>query len=241
MFFSKSRFTSTLVVPDVGEVVFRRNPRAKRLTISIRPRTGVRVTIPGFLPYSVAQQFVDEKKFWITEKLKELSLFKSDKIIENGFKTRNYELQFCAHKQNTIKYRPNNQFIQILHPESMCYTDEGVQKVAKEAIDMAYRLEAKDILPKRVGELAQQYGFSYNSVKVRKTYSRWGSCSAKNNISLSIYLMKLPDELIDYIILHELTHTIHKNHGPNFWNHLNKITGNAKAYANRVKKYRTGL
>ena len=106
---------------------------------------------------------------------------------------------------------------------------------------MAYRKEAKQLLPERVAFLAKQDGFSYNNLSIKNIKSRWGSCSAKNNINLSIYLMKLPDELIDYVILHELTHTIHKNHGKDFWNYLDKITGKPKELAARIKKYRTGI
>ncbi len=72
-------------------------------------------------------------------------------------------------------------------------------------------------------ELALELGFQYRSVSCRHQKSRWGSCSYHNDISLNIELMRLPPELRDYIIVHELTHTFHKHHQDAFWNHLEKV------------------
>ena len=82
---------------------------------------------------------------------------------------------------------------------------------------------AKSYLPHRTMELAHELGFSYNRVTCRHQKSRWGSCNSLNNISLNIELMRLPPELRDYIIVHELTHTVHKHHQDAFWNHLERV------------------
>lgn len=70
---------------------------------------------------------------------------------------------------------------------------------------------------------------------MREQRTRWGSCSGKNNISLNVKLVLLPEELIDYVILHELVHTRIHNHGKKFWDELDIYTGNAKAVAKRLK------
>jgi len=62
-----------------------------------------------------------------------------------------------------------------------------------------------------------------------------------NNINLSIFLMNLPAHLIDYVIIHELVHTVHKNHGPSFWKLLDQHTGGAKLLAAEMKKHRISL
>ncbi len=97
-----------------------------------------------------------------------------------------------------------------------------------EKIIVGWRKEARDYLPARVHELALRNNFHYSKVSLRNNRSRWGSCSHKNNISLNIRLMRLPGHLTDYVILHELVHTVHKNHGKEFWSLLEKITGNAR-------------
>ena len=99
------------------------------------------------------------------------------------------------------------------------------------------REQAKAQLTGRLQQLAKRYGFSYNRVYIRNQKTRWGSCSSKNNISLNMKLVKLPDGLIDYVILHELVHTHRKDHSKAFWAELDKIVGNGKKMASRLKNY----
>jgi len=89
----------------------------------------------------------------------------------------------------------------------------------------------------RLTHLAGQHGFCYNRVTIRNQKSRWGSCSATNNISLNMKLMALPDELIDYVLLHELLHTRIKNHGPAFWAELELLATGARDKRARLKAY----
>ena len=97
--------------------------------------------------------------------------------------------------------------------------------------------DAHEKLTARLAVLAGRHGFSYERVTIRNQKSRWGSCSATNNISLNMKLMALPDELIDYVLLHELLHTIIKNHGPAFWAELEQLVTQAKGKRQRLKAY----
>jgi len=99
------------------------------------------------------------------------------------------------------------------------------------------RTKAKTLLTRRLQQLAKNNGFSYNRVFIRNQRTRWGSCSTKNNISLNIKLVKLPDELIDYVILHELVHTLKKDHSRAFWAEMDKLVGNGKKMASMLKSY----
>ncbi len=92
-------------------------------------------------------------------------------------------------------------------------------------------------IKKRLLELSMLNGFSYNRVTVRNQKTRWGSCSARKNISLNIRLAVLPAELMDYVILHELVHTKVSNHSKVFWAELDKYVGSAKAMDEKLKKY----
>jgi predicted metal-dependent hydrolase len=104
------------------------------------------------------------------------------------------------------------------------------------------RLRANVYLPDELKRLAQEHGFKYTTVKIRKSRTRWGSCSSKRTISLSFYLMLLPSHLIEYVLLHELCHTIHMNHSPAFWELLDKHTlGRAKELRKELKNHKTNL
>jgi predicted metal-dependent hydrolase len=87
----------------------------------------------------------------------------------------------------------------------------------------------------RLEFLAREHGFSCNRVTVRRQKTRWGSCSPRNNISLNIKLVQLPAELMDYVILHELTHTRVHNHSRKFWAELDKYVKNSKSVSRRLK------
>lgn len=78
------------------------------------------------------------------------------------------------------------------------------------------RRQAKAELPGRLAELASRYGFSYNRVTVKHNVSNWGSCSSKRNINLNLNIVRLPRVLQDYVLLHELCHLRHQDHGQGF-------------------------
>ena len=99
------------------------------------------------------------------------------------------------------------------------------------------RTKAKMDLTRRLDHLAEKHGFTFNKVSIRNQRTRWGSCSRQNNISLNMKLIRLPDDLVDYVILHELVHTRKKNHGKGFWALLDKHMGNGKGFASRLRKY----
>ena len=85
------------------------------------------------------------------------------------------------------------------------------------------RAKAKAALPPRLAELADRYGFRYHRVTIKHNTSNWGSCSSKGNINLNLNLMRVPVPLQDYILLHELTHLRHANHGPAFHAELERL------------------
>ena len=101
---------------------------------------------------------------------------------------------------------------------------------------------ARRTLINRLEELADWHGFTYNRVFIRNQKTRWGSCSAHNNINLNIKLSLLPDELIDYVILHELLHSRVKNHSREFWGEMDRLVGGrAKNLAKQLKEFGLGL
>ena len=99
------------------------------------------------------------------------------------------------------------------------------------------RSAARRFLVDRLNFLAKQHGYAYTRVFIRNQKTRWGSCSAKNNINLNVNLVRLPVELIDYTILHELVHTRVKNHSRRFWDHMDMLLGDAKKIDRKLRVY----
>lgn len=97
--------------------------------------------------------------------------------------------------------------------------------------------EAWKTLTGRLEELASENGFRYNKVCIRNQKTRWGSCSSRGNISLNMNLVRLPQHLMDYVILHELVHTRIKSHSKEFWTELGKFVNDVKALKREMKQY----
>ena len=92
---------------------------------------------------------------------------------------------------------------------------KGVQKADPHQVEVLRR-QAKAELPQRLAELASRYGFTYNRVTIKHNSTNWGSCSARDNINLNLNIVRLPAVLRDYILLHELCHLRHRDHGQGF-------------------------
>lgn len=96
------------------------------------------------------------------------------------------------------------------------------------------RAEAKATLPPRLAELAARHGFVYQGVKIKNNRSNWGSCSRKGNINLNLRLALLPPRLRDYVLLHELCHLRHPDHGPAFHALLEQVCPGHRALAREL-------
>ncbi|MDI6450975.1 M48 family metallopeptidase [Anaerobaca lacustris] len=99
------------------------------------------------------------------------------------------------------------------------------------------RAHARRSLVERLEHLAIRHGFVYNKVFVKNQKTLWGSCSSANNINLNVNLARLPDELRDYVLIHELVHTRHKNHSRRFWAALNAIVGDGRQLQRQLRRY----
>ncbi len=102
----------------------------------------------------------------------------------------------------------------------------------------ALRAQAKAELPPRLAELAALHGFQYNKVFIKNNVSNWGSCSVRGNINLNLRLVTLPQELQDYVMLHELCHLREMNHGPRFHALLESVCPGHRALAKELRSYR---
>jgi len=222
-------------IKNIGTVTFSQNNRSKNIKISVKPDKSVLVSFPFYISGKEALSFVTKNADWIS--LQQQKIGKKTNNPEEGKQilTKNHKVVFL--KAEDSRAEKNGREIRIFVDDFN--SPENLQFIEKIMVEI-YRYEAKMLLPGKLDELARKYGFNYNKLTIRNNKRNWGSCSSKNNISLNLQMMKLPDNLIEYILLHELVHTEIKNHSKQFWNRLNEITNNrARELAKEIKRYST--
>lgn len=206
------------------------------MAILIRRDGSVHVRVPLRTSRTAIESFVNSRIVWIT---KHLSAVKSrhdkeKKEYHDGevhyYMGNPVTLKVLSSKRNRVSFDGN--FI-ILE----CTPDINPDKAGKMINDL-YRGLAKDVFSARMEALMANhpdYGFRPSGLKVRTMVSRWGSCSSGGTITLSSNLLKKRVELIDYVILHELCHLIHRNHGPGFYRLLSMVCPEYKGLQRELK------
>ena len=225
----------------IGEIVYKKSKRAKRLTIRIKSPTDLKVSIPIYVSYKQAEAFVFEKSSWIRQTIEKLKVRTGELTVFHElseFSTLHHDLRIERIDGEKVKRKIGNGMILVSVPFTQEVRSKVIQEKIRAAILEAWRKEAKAILPDRVNLFAKKYGFQYRSLNIKNMKTRWGSCTSHNGINLNLHLIRLPEHLCDYIILHELVHTIHKNHGKYFWVSLNELCENAKGKASELRNYR---
>ena len=142
-------------------------------------------------------------------------------------------------KRIIIYIRKNNE-VKVAIPRNISI-DNAKEFVLSKKIVLDYsninKRLAKKILIERLNKISIDTGLLYNKLSIRNQKTRWGSCSSVNNINLNINLINLPLRLIDYVILHELVHTIEKNHSRKFWNLLDEYLPEAQNLNKELNNY----
>jgi predicted metal-dependent hydrolase len=190
--------------------------------------------------FKLAEDFVKTKIKWINKNLSKVQKQEQSYTFfsaNNSFKTRSHLVNITSTElsKNTVHIENTN--VKVLISKKLSISSEENQLYIRNIILEIWRKEAKEYLPKRVKALAIDHDFNYQKLTIKNTKSRWGSCSFDNNINLSLHLMRISNELIDYVILHELVHTKVKNHSSKFWETLEKHCPNSKILDKELKKY----
>lgn len=119
-------------------------------------------------------------------------------------------------------------------------SDPATQR-ARDARKKLLNKQAHAYLPYRLDFWAQKYGYHYQSLRLTHANTRWGSRSSTGTISLNIGLMKIPEVLRDYVILHELAHINHMNHSSAFWQEVAVHDPNYKKHRKALKLFQPGV
>jgi predicted metal-dependent hydrolase len=187
------------------------------------------------VPYAAGAEFARSKRDWIK------SQQPSTQPLRHGSKVgKAHRLAFIPEVgRTTLATRiTSSGEVRIFHPAHRASHELPIQKAAERASIRALKQQGEKLLPQRLRALAEQHDFEYGKITVKQLKSRWGSCSSEKDIALNCFLMQLPWHLIDYVLLHELTHTRIMAHGKPFWDELGKYVPNLRSIRKEIKTHR---
>ncbi|MGH7196453.1 MAG: M48 family metallopeptidase [Candidatus Saccharimonadales bacterium] len=226
---------NTITDPEFGTVAIRRVRKARYVKLKIDHRGAISISMPYRAPLFFAKNLLGESREHIRQNL--ASLRQNQIVLMPGDiigKTHRLELTtgeaFAARVKSTA--------LLVTVPEHASVESPEVQQYIKEASTKALRIQAKAYLPRRLEAFSDAHGFSFAQIRFSNAGTRWGSCSSRGTISLNIWLMHLPFELIDYVLVHELCHTKQMNHSQRFWQLVEGILPNYRDLRRALKEQR---
>lgn len=221
-------------VAELGDVKIYKRRGSRNIRLSVSAGGEIRLTIPTWTPYTAGIAFANSKKSWI---LAQLDARRPD-LAEGQVIGKAHRLHFESQAGlSSPKSRVQGNDIIVAYPESILTTHREVQRTATAASIRALRKQAEALLPQRLSSLADQHKLSYRSVRIKMLKSRWGSCDQDKNIVLNLFLLQLPWNCIDYVLLHELTHTKILHHGPLFWSEMERLEPRAKELKKLIRAH----
>lgn len=228
--------TKSVVVDGIGTVALHKRRGARNIRLSITHAGEVRVTLPFWAPYKAGIDFILSKSDWIHEQKPVKQLLRQGHQIGKA-----HHIQFEAGQGNAITTRITGNEVRVLLPVGIRWDSDEAQKAATSVGIRALKKEAKQLLPRRLHTLADALGYEVGSVTIKQLKGRWGSCSEQKDIVLNCFLMKLPWELIDYVLLHELAHTRVMAHGTPFWAEMERHNPSIKQLRKAIKNHKPTL
>lgn len=191
---------------EIAYQVVRSNRKSVALVIDNEANLIVRA--PALMPDTVIDEFVRRKKRWINEKQQQVAVFGEKHppvVVETG-----ESIMYLGSNYAIIKNGVDEADIsgnELIVPENYDI----------EALTAWLKGQAMQIISERVTLYANVMGVTPGTVQLSEAKARWGSCSTKNNLNFAWRLVMCPLSVIDYVVVHELSHITYKNHSPAFW------------------------
>lgn len=219
------------LLTSLPPITRRTNARAKRLLLRVR-QDGIYLTVPPRVPEQVVQQFLQASEPWLLKTWQDTRPQAQSVVcgptdgeyLEFPLLGQRWKIAFADVKRLR---ELEQQFILVVN-----------QAQARDMLKRWVLKRAQQVLPQRLAVLAQQHDFSYRSCTLKHVKSRWGSCSSKADIHLNVALMLVPQELLDYVLLHELCHTRQMNHSVLFWQEMLKVDGYYQLHRQQLKQFK---
>jgi hypothetical protein len=196
--------------------------KRKTLSLSINENADLVVRAPHRVSFDEIQKFISEKSAWIDNKQTLIKAQLEDNENQNSSGQ-------CLYLGSLYPLKIDNNSIEPISFNGQMFT---ITNVNRERINLPlkswYKKRFIEVALPRLSYFSDKHELKVKQVRVKEQKTLWGSCSSKNNINLNYLLIMAPMKVIDYVIVHELVHTIHKNHSTKFWQKVETIMPNYK-------------
>ena len=213
-------FILRIVIQMISPQIIRSS--RKSLSLSINENADLVVRAPHRVSDDEIQKFISEKSAWIDNQQRLIKARLKDNLNQ-------YSSLQCLYLGSLYPLKIDNSAVEPISFDGHVFT---IANVNRETISLPlkswYKKRFIEVALPRLSYFSDKHKLKVNQVKVKEQKTLWGSCSSKNNINLNYLLIMAPMKVIDYVILHELVHTIHKNHSAKFWQKIETIMPNYK-------------
>ena len=227
---------ASFVDPEFGEIIVHKRRGARNIHIKVGTDGRYVATAPPLTPVRYIKHVVETSRESLRKIAKNTSVVKP--YVDGQSVGMHHAIAVVPTqliREAEVKIRSNKLLVYL--PPAIQLDDPTVQQQIRDAAVRILRREAKAYLPDALAQLATQHGFSYSRVRFSHAAGRWGSCSSTGTISLNIALMKLPEPLIRYVLIHELCHTRQMNHSPEFWAEVAAIDPQYRLHKRQIAQH----
>jgi len=188
--------------------------RAKYIRIKLSNKGELSVVLPPRISVKHAHEFITRKAMWVEKNLAKIDLSSTDELPDR------LELELLKEVWSIDYEYTEIATIQLIETsaDSLKLTGNTDDHVAiKKALNGWCQKKSKIVFNKMLERLAEKHGFHYKRLSIRSQKTRWGSCSSGKNINLNSKLLLFSEGVVQYVMIHELCHTIEMNHSHRFW------------------------
>jgi len=219
----------------------RRSRRAKRVRLEVMPQTGLTVIVPRSYNIGQLSGLIKSKERWISRNLARFSHIRS-LAAKNQLRYGDTVL-YLGQDLELVRAENHDVTGNVMLEGNKLAVSSGLFKngILELALEQWYRTEAAKLINEKADKLSSQMGISYERIAIRGQKTRWGSCSRKKNLSFNWKLIMAPEPVIEYVVIHELTHLKEMNHSKRFWELLAKYCPGWREHKKWLKQHEADL
>lgn len=186
--------------------------RRKTVALEIKQDASLVVKAPYLMPMWYIRYFIQKKESWIRKQQRRMQERQKLKV-----EYEDNNLLWFLGEQYPFQYSKNKK---LAFQEGIFLVPQNLKKTFKDMFIEWYKKQAREVITKRVEYYAHKYNLQYKNIRITSAETRWGSCSSSNNLNFTWKLIMAPQDVVDYVVVHELAHTLQKNHSQKFWNEV---------------------